>query len=154
MNTLTEEQLSQVNAMIRKASAETLEKSKSNFEVRVKKLMDKHAERYEKRIAGEIERAREKANRINPIFNAQVMRINVLTELRYMYRNDPNQAGILLGCAYAFDLPDSWWNKRSDLSLGDWADLMLGIREIKDIQYEKETQPTEATKQASQNSAA
>lgn len=146
MNAFTEEQMSQLNVMIRTSQAKAVETSKNNLEVRIKKLMDKHAERYEKRIAGEIERAREKANRINPIFNAQVMRINVLTELRYMYRNDPNQAGILLGCAYAFDLPDSWWNKRSDLSLGDWSELMLGIKDIKEVQYEKEAQPTEASK--------
>lgn len=146
MSNFTEEQMSQLEAMIRTASNKTLDSAKSNMEKRVSKYVDSNIAKYEKRIAVEIERAREKANRINPIFNAQVMRINVLTELRYMYRNDPNLSGVLLGCAYAFDLPDSWWNKRSDLSLGEWSELMLGMVEVKEKQYEKEAQPTEAAK--------
>ena len=146
MSNFTEEQMSQLEAMIRTASNKTLESAKSNMEKRVSKYVENNISKYEKRIAVEIERAREKANRINPIFNAQVLRINVLTELRYMYRNDPNQAGVLLGCAYAFDLPDTWWNKRSDLSLGDWSELMLKMADYKELQYAKEAQPTEAAK--------
>lgn len=111
-----------------------------------KKLI-KASKDYEKAIEThkkQIDNLKERIRSVQPLINASVLRSAVLTELRCTYSGTPEIGRILLGCAYAFDLDDDWWNKQRDLPLSDWADVMLDLAILKELEYEKKGSDTMA----------
>ena len=63
------------------------------------------------------------------------LKIAVMTELRFLFKNSNSLGHVLLGCAYAFDLDDDWWNKKSDIPMQRWGEIMIELAVVKRVQF-------------------
>jgi hypothetical protein len=83
----------------------------------------------------EVETMKKRVKSTAPIVSAMALKIAVMTELRFLFKNSNSLGHVLLGCAYAFDLDDDWWNKKSDIPLERWGEIMIELAVVKRVQF-------------------
>ena len=91
-------------------------------EKRLKKINPSQSEEYMKGIE-------EDARHLHRYFDVLISKVALMTELRYMLREDDSLSGVLMGYSIAFDYSDEFWKRRENISLHEWQQICLIIRD-------------------------